>query len=233
MTKKNEVAVTMSNEVAAYSEEDMQAWGTSEVSSKDIVIPSLILLQALSPQVNEGKGKAGDFIDSVTGENLGTELKDLVPFHMEKTWTVEKFNGKKWEWSHTEKMTLDNENSPYEFEVGNDQYRRKYTYRFFVLVEGNVLPYSIKMKGASKKTGSNLSTEMFVKNAMKRLPPAAHLVTLKSELEKNADGDSYYVIKLVMGGKTNGDKVMEALNWFKTIRKSDAVVVDDSKDSEF
>lgn len=230
MSKGKEVATVQSTEVAVYSDQDMQDWGGSEITSKDIVIPSILLLQALSPQVAEKKGAAGDFIDSVTGENFGTILKGLVPFHMEKTWTVEKFNGKKWEWDHTEKMTPENESAPYEFNVGSDDYRRKYTYRFYVLAEGHILPFSIKMKGASKKTGSNLSTEMYVKNAMKRLPPAALLVDIKSELEKNDDGDSYYVMKIAMGEKTPYEKVMEALNWFKTIRQSDKVVVDDKAD---
>lgn len=219
------LAKTEENAVAVYDEAHLTDWGGSEITSKDIIIPSIILLQANSPQIPEGKGKAGEYIDSVSGENFGNELKSLVPFHMEKTWTIEKFNGKKYEWVRTEKMTLDNENDPYEFETHEGKFRRKYTYRFFVMLDGHVLPFSIKFKGASKKYGSNLSTEMFVKNKMKNIPPAALLVSVKAELEKNKDGDTYYVSKTYMGDKTPYEKVMEALNWFKTIRQSDNVVV--------
>src|SRR5690606_1224299 len=140
---KNEVAKTTSTEVAMYSEEDLASWGGNELSSKDIVIPSIILLQSNSEFVKLGKGQGGDFFDTVSETNFGKELKNIVPFHMEKTWTVEKFNGKKWEWDHTEKMTPDNENSPYEFKVGSDTFRNKYTYRFYVLINDFVLPFSI------------------------------------------------------------------------------------------
>lgn len=227
---KNEVAKTTTTEAAVFSEQDLADWGGNELSSKDIIIPSLLLLQSNSEFVKQNKGKGGDFFDSVSETNFGNELKDLVPFHMEKTWTVEKFNGKKWEWDHTEKMTPENENSPYEFEVGNDKFRNKYTYRFYVLINGEVMPFAVKMKGASKKTGSNLSTEMYVKNAMNRLPPAAMMINLRSELEKNKDGDSYFTIKMSVSTKTPYEKVMEALNWFKTIRDDKSVVVVDGSD---
>lgn len=225
-----EVAVKQETGVATYTEQDMADWGGNELSSKDIVIPSLVLLQSNSEFVKQKKGQGGDFYDATTETNLGSEIKAVVPFHMEKTWTVEKFNGKKWEWDHTAKMTIENENAPYEFETPEGKFRRKYTYRFYVLVNGHVLPFSIKMKGASKKTGSNLSTEMYVKNAMNRLPPAANLIDLTSELEKNDEGDSYYVIKMKVSGKTPYERVMEALNWFKTIRDDKSVVVVDGSD---
>jgi hypothetical protein len=228
---KNEVAKTTSTEVAEFTDADMAAWGKSEMTSKDIIIPYIILLQANGDHVKNGKGKGGDFYDAIAEKNLGPVLKGLIPFHMEKTWTVEKFNGKKWEWDHTEKMTPENESLPYEFEVGADIYRNKYTYRFYVLVEGSVLPYSIKMKGASKKTGQNLSTEMFVKNAMDRLPPAAKFINITSFLDKNKDGDSYFAMKLEVAAKTPHEKVMEALNWFKTLRDDKSVIVVDDKEA--
>lgn len=229
---KNEVAktTTTSTEVALYSEQDLSDWGGNQLTSKDIIIPSLLLLQSNSEFVKQNKGKGGDFFDSVSEINYGPELKNIVPFHMEKTWTVEKFNGKKFEWDHTEKMTPENENAKYEFDLDGVKYRNKYTYRFFVMVSDSILPYSIKMKGASKKTGSNLSTEMYVKNPMKKLPPAAMMINLRSELEKNDDGDSYFTMKMTVGDKTPYEKVMEALNWFKTIRDDKTVVVVDGAD---
>jgi hypothetical protein len=220
MTKnKNELTTTTSTEVAAYTEADMAEWGGSELSSNSELVKT-------NPKL-----RGGEYVHSVTGESFGSEVKDVVPFHMEKSFTVEKLNAKgKWEWDHTEKMTIDNENSPYEFQTPEGQFRRKYTYRFYVMVEGHILPFSVKFKGASKKTGSNLATEMFVKNKMKGLPPAAYSFTLTSKLEKNDDGDSYFTAQIVQSGRTPYEKVMEALNWFKTIRQSDQVVVDEDKE---
>jgi hypothetical protein len=230
MSKTKDLTTTTSTEVAAYTESDMAEWGSNEMSSKDIVIPALILMQSNSEAVKANKGRGGDFLDSVSGKNYGSVIENVVPFHMEKSWTVEKFNGKKWEWETTVPMTLENEALPYEFEQGGEKFRRKYTYRFYLLVEGNVLPYSLKLKGASKKAGSNLATEMFVKNKMKSLPPSAIMFNISSELEKNDEGDSYFVVKITPAAKTPYDKVLESLNWFKTIRKSDTVVVDEDKE---
>lgn len=234
MSKKEttELATTQSTEVAVYSETDLQAWGANELSSKDIVIPALILCQQMSDFVTKEKvAKQGDYVDSISLENFGPVLKDVVPFHMEKTWTVQLWNAKKskYEYSHTEKMTPETEGLPYEFETSEGKFRRLYTYRFYVLVPGKLLPYTIKFKSSSREAGKNLATEMFVKNLMKKLPPPAYKIDIVSKEESNDDG-VFAVSTVRVGERSTHEQVMDAFNWLKSIRTNDAVVVDDSKD---
>ena len=230
-TKKNEVAVTMgSSEVAVYSETDLKSWGGNEGSAKDIVIPALILCQQMSDFVAvENIAKMGDYVDSVSHKNFGPVLKDLVPFYMQKSWQVEKTNAKgKYEYVRTEPMDINNENLPYEFEEGGAKMRRLYTYRFFVMVPGEILPYTLKLKSSSRNAGKELFTEMYVKNMMGKpqLPPAGRTFTLASKTEKNDDG-TFAVSTIKMGERTPHERVMEAFEWLKSVRSDNAVVVDD------
>ena len=48
--------------------------GFENVKKDDLQLPRLKLLQALSPEVEDEKGKAGDIINSLSDENYGTEL---------------------------------------------------------------------------------------------------------------------------------------------------------------
>jgi hypothetical protein len=231
MTKEVAKANT-TTELAVYNEADLQAWGSNELSSKDIIIPALILCQQMSDFVTKEKiAKQGDYVDSVTHENFGNVLKDLIPFQMEKSWTIQLWNAKKskYEYAYTEKMTPETENLPYEFETAEGKFRRVYTYRFYVLMPGKLLPYTIKFKSSSREAGKNLATEMFVKNLMKKLPPPAYKIDIVSKEESNDDG-VYAVSTIRMGERSTHEQVMDAFNWMKTLQSNKSVVVDDSKD---
>jgi hypothetical protein len=221
-----EVAKAQSTELTV--ENDLGHWGKSEVSSNDIVIPKIQLMQGMSQAVVGGKNKLGDMIDSVTGELLGNTDKpmEVVPFHLEKFFVVQKHNGKKWMYERIEKINPQNENAPYDFEENGQRMKRVYTRRFYVLVSGNVLPYTIDFASTSAKAGKELATEMFVKNAMMKLPPAASKIAIGSKLEKNDDG-TYAVKTIKVVGKSSNEEIKSAFEWYKTISKKDVVVAGD------
>ena len=125
-------------------------------------------------------------------------------------------------------LTTHYENLPYEFEEGGAKMRRLYTYRFFVLVPGEILPYTLKLKSSSRNAGKELFTEMYVKNMMGKpqLPPAGRTFTLASKTEKNDDG-TFAVSTIKMGDRTPHERVMEAFEWLKSVRSDNVVVVDD------
>lgn len=221
-----DIAKATSQEVAV--ENDLGHWGQSEVSSNDIVIPKIQLMQGMSQAVVGGKNKLGDMIDSVTGDLLGTLDKPLevIPFHMEKFYVIQKHNGKKWMYDKIEKVTPVNENAPYEFEDGGQKKKRVYTRRFFVLVNGNVLPYTIDFASTSAKAGKELATEMFVKNAMMKLPPAASKIAIGSKTEKNDDG-TYAVKTVKVIGKASNEEIKSAFEWYKTVSKKEVHVAEE------
>lgn len=218
MTK--EMVKAQSNEVG-FIEGDLSAWGSNESSASDIVIPKIQLMQGMSDMVVKGAAKLGDYIDSVTKEVIGGVDKPLVcvPFHMEKFNIIQKYNGKKFEYVSIEKCTSANENAPYEFEgPKGEKMKRVHTKRFYVMIEGNVLPYTIDFASTSSKAGKELATEMFVKNAIMKLPPAASKIAIGSAITKNDDG-TYAVKTIKVVGKSSKEEIAMAFDWYKTVSK--------------
>lgn len=209
-------------------ENDIGHWGKSEISSNDIVIPKIQLMQGMSQAVTGGKNKLGDMIDSVTGDLLATPEKPLecVPFHLEKFYIIQKHNGKKWMYERIEKVTPSNENAPYEFEEAGQKKKRVYTRRFFVMVPGHVLPFTIDFASTSAKAGKELATEMFVKNAMMKLPPAASKIAIGSVTQKNDDG-TYSVKTVKVIGKSTNEEIKAAFEWYKTVSKKEVHVAEE------
>ena len=54
------------------------ARGFDNFKSEDLIVPRLRLLQGLSKAVTEGKGKLGEFQDSLTEENLGDQVEIVL-----------------------------------------------------------------------------------------------------------------------------------------------------------
>jgi hypothetical protein len=212
--------------LAQYSDDDLKSWGGNAGSANDVILPALHLCQQMSDFVTDNLAKMGDFVDITTKENLGNKLT-ITPFHMEKSWTVDKMNDKgKWEYVRTEKMTAETESLPYEFAESGLKMRRIYTYRFYVLIPGRLLPYTLKLKSSSREAGKMLYTEAWVKNLMKRMPPPAYQFELTSEIEKSEDS-KYAVARVTKSKENSHDTVMEAFQWLQTVRRDDVVVVDD------
>jgi len=73
-TKKDAVTKKQTTALAVHEYGDDVGSGFENQTSADIAIPFLNLLQPLSPQVVDGDAKPGTFVNSVTEENLGTEV---------------------------------------------------------------------------------------------------------------------------------------------------------------
>lgn len=69
------------------------ARGSEQAGTDDITIPRIALVQALSPQIDDTDPayiegvKAGDIINSLTGENYGKELT-IIPIYFNKEYVI-------------------------------------------------------------------------------------------------------------------------------------------------
>ena len=82
MAKKDEIVKT-GEDVPSYLkpvEKGAVAEGMENIRPGDILVPRLVLLQALSPSVSANKNRAGELINSVTGEVCLENDKSLI-FH--------------------------------------------------------------------------------------------------------------------------------------------------------
>jgi len=90
MTKQ---LATKKENVPAFLKEKTVARGCEEAGMDDITIPSILLLQQLSPELDDTTekyvpdAKAGDIINSVTGVNYGRGV-NLVPVYFQKQYVV-------------------------------------------------------------------------------------------------------------------------------------------------
>lgn len=94
MAKKKEDAIVKAPTGALAAQESLPAWmrgkagqGVESLSSQDVEIPRLQLLQALSPQVQEADFKQGEFFHTVAEESLGKEV-DLTIVYVNKTYIL-------------------------------------------------------------------------------------------------------------------------------------------------
>lgn len=208
--------------------QDLGEWGAGDVSSKDLIIPKILVMQGLSDLVTEGNAKIGDLVDSVSGEVLGSIEKPVsfIPFHMEKAWIVsrKKKGEGKFEFERYEAVTPANMDYPFEVQDGDDTVKYEYTLQFYVLrPEDTSMPYVISFKATSLRAGKVLSTQMFVRNRAAGLVPPAYVMELGGKKEKNDKG-TFVVMEVKPKTKTSDALISECLNWYKVIKAGGAKV---------
>ena len=61
--------------------------GKENISTEDMIVPRVALMQAIHPEVQEGKAESGNFFHTVLEEDLGPEVR-LVVIHHSKRYTL-------------------------------------------------------------------------------------------------------------------------------------------------
>lgn len=216
MSKKQEVAKQESN-VPAMTQAD---WGTPQVSSQDIVIPKILCMQGLSELVADDKAKMGDFVDNMTSEVIGNykdKPVEFIPFHMEKIMIISKKVGADFQFDSIVPVTAENENAPYEEEIGGETFKNEQAMNFYVLLpEDMSLPYIISFKGTSRKSGKILATQMYVRNAAAGKIPPAYVMELSGRKDKNDKGQ-FIVLETKPSRLSTNEEVASAFQWYKTV----------------
>jgi hypothetical protein len=200
------------------NQEMMAAWGDTDVSAGDIVIPKILLMQGLSEAVAEEKAKMGDYLDSLTGTVIGSHKKpiEVVPFHLERIWIHSKKEGGDFVF---DSITTAHGPNEYEYLQVQDgvEWKHEYCMNFYVLrPEDMALPYVLSFKGTSRKAGKALATQMFVKNKMAGKIPPAFVMELGAHKESNDKG-TYYVWDVTVKRESSKEEVSTAFDWFKTV----------------
>lgn len=199
------------------------SWGTENVSSSDVLIPKLLLMQGLSELVAQEKAKAGDIVNSVTGIVVGgkTTPVEMIPITTWRTLiTMEEINGKM-EYKTQEPLTAANEILPWEEVVNGVKVRRVKSLNFYVLLTSELtvpgaLPYLLSFRSTSYTTGRKLINHFIQADRMK-IPPAKAAFNLLCHQEKNDKGP-YYVFDLAFSRSTTESELLTAYEWYVTMR---------------
>jgi len=248
------LAVTPSQEVA-FIDEDM-SWADEVVNTEDIVLPRILLMQALSPLVAEKEmAEPGDIVKSTTEEVVakkGTPLR-IVPISQFKTWRKEKKVDGKWKFAAQEAFTPANATRGWEeFEEVDPKDGKKAFFKwvrcfnFYVNLkqdlelavkgESAALPCLISFKSTSYDTGkkiySGIAEGMTMKSPKnpKGLPAFSREYALSAS-KKVGDKGTYYVFDIVQGKLIPDSERQVASKWYSTVKKSSVKVHDASDDT--
>lgn len=242
----NEVAVKQENAVATADQMGMMAeFDYGQVSSKDLKIPKILLMQAMSKFVNEdGTAKAGDLVNSVTGEVYGSvREKDykpikIVPIHMFKQWVVHEKIGNELEYREMLPVTPSNEDWRWEFtDESGREYKRTFCTNFYVLLEkdiGNPLavPHVLTYRNTSSKGAAALTNHFALCKAAQAAKqfrvPMGKWFEVGGKGEKNDKG-SFFVMNAKELSDTTPEIIKQAFDWYKLVSKSQHKDVDQSE----
>lgn len=242
MSKKEQAPVAETKELAAAQTQavaiaqDLADWGDAPISSQDIIIPKLLLMQGQSDLVMDGKAKVGDIVDNSTNEVVGgcnTKPLRIVPFLMEKVWIIsEKKKGdQRFEFVEYQTVTPENSNQAWSETIGDIEIKREYTLQFYCLNPDQPdLPFVVSFKSTSARAGKALSTQMYVRNRAAGLVPAAYIMELTSHKEKNDQGQ-YAVYETKPVDKTPDAVIGKCLEWLRTIKAGKTKVSADKAES--
>lgn len=208
--------------------DDLQgAWGAEGSTSKDIIIPKILLMHGQSELVLSGERQSGQLIkstDHALVADRGATVK-IIPFKMFKTWRVSELaSSGQYEWRREEPWTVENDELPWEFEETDGpttkKMRRDQAYNFYAILAdeigtGEVFPVKLQFTRTSRKAGKTLANH-FATSGMYRRPPAMQTFEIGSEFV-NGDKQKYFVFTAKMGQASSIEQLRVVKQWYDLI----------------
>ena len=231
MTKKNEV--TTKEETAVSVNAQSSGTFSESVDASDIIIPKVLLMQAISQLVEQDKAKQGDFVHSLDEVVVGAKEDKPVEFIVLGMFkTLQTYEDNKY--VKTESLTPENAGLPYEEVVNGVTVNRTKTMNYYVIrpadVENmSVFPMVITFKRTSLKGGKKLATKLMM---LEEFGAEIYMKTFKL-VAKQEEGDKgkYYVMDIMDGRKSNDVEVKQAIKWSERL-KTTAVQVHEAENEQ-
>ncbi len=228
MTKTKAVVTKETTEMSTAEQAAMMdMFGDAPVSSNDVIIPKIRVMQPGSQLVLDAVAKFGDFVDSLANEvvgNINDKSIELIPFYVEKIWIISKWDDRsgKFEFDRIETITTLNENKNWEEDTPNGKFKNERCFNFYCLKPDDTsLPVIVAFKGSSMKSGRELMTQMYVKNRAAGKAPCANVMSLSGDKTQNDKG-TFAVLKTSVARPTSMEEMKKCLEWFKTVQSGEA-----------
>lgn len=230
---KNEVKKIEQEANSLMVPEANEAWGCEEMSSADIRIPRILLMQPLSVAVSEDKAQPGDMINSLDQKVLcgKKDTMAIVPIYFFKNWQImEELNGK-FEFKCVEPYTASNANRPREEILNGVKVQNNLGYNMLCMLEKDLsdptsFPYVLTFRRMNSNCGKDL-VGYGQKAALGNKPPCIYTIELGSEIKKNDKG-SFYVNKITNARATKDFAQYAPIlhKWYETFKAGNNVLVD-------
>lgn len=209
----------------------------STINPANILIPKLLVMQGLSKFVVEEKAQMGDFVDSVSGEILGSAREKaykpvkIIPIKLWENWVVyERVDGSV-KFSEIIDITPQNENWEQEaITPEGKQLVRFKAINAFVLVADKLdyFPFQMTFKSTSYTAGKKLATYFMQQEQMLRLPAFYNTVDVTAKKLTNEKGTFFVMdIDLTQKAKAKEEAIIMADKWFGVLN-SQKLKVDQS-----
>lgn len=230
---------------AGLNEEDFL---DSSADIQDLLIPKILLMQGVSQAVNDEKAMAGDMIDSVSLEKLGSgrekDYKEIpvVALTSNKTWVVHEIIDGQPDWKEEVPMTAENQNWAQEEVVDGVLLRRDRSINFYLLRadqldDPTAIPYMISFRRTAYRTGRQLSSHFsrcdkanhMIRARRQRgedvpyVKPCATIWNLGAKKTSN-DTNTWWVPTLEKGGDLDPQYLGVCGQWLKMIRQGNHTV---------
>jgi hypothetical protein len=210
------------NEAGALATQVSAAMQEMGVSTSDLIIPRLLLMQNTSEAVGDGRAKLGDILNSQSNTVIGGCDKpvEIIPLKLFKTWRVMNVSKPQAEFLCEEPVTPENQNRDWEGEevLGgvNTPVRYDFSYNFFVLIknevaEGEGFPVLISMRRTCVRAGKALATHLFKRAALQKAPysKSVRVVVTKQKHDTN----TYAIYEIQDGVVCSEAELAEGAKW--------------------
>lgn len=202
------------------------------LDASDLILPRLLAMQGQSPLVQDGKAAVGELRDSMEGTLLGGKGKKcsvIVVKASKSIHIMEKAKGKdKFEWVRVEPFSAANRELPWEEPGENGStIRRDHSLDFIVLrtdqiASGEAFPMMLSLRRTSYKAGRMISSAL-QKLKLYQKPMAFKTFDLDT-LQKEKDGDKFFVFDAIQGRSSSPEELKEAYRWHGILEKSNVKV---------
>lgn len=243
MQTENQVAVQdelAQKALAIKAEAQERALALKElgIDTKDIVIPSVQLMQGTSALVGDGKAKLADIVSMQNEEVIGGVDKavKILPLRMFKTLRTYDVTNNGFKFLREDVLTDENEKTAGEGTENGMLVKRYPTFNFFVLLKtdldkGKGFPSLIRFRSTGMTAGRALATHL-VKLVWFRQKPYAQFVELTVKKEKK-DTATYAVFGIsAKGEEATQTDVESAESWLAMLAAGNYKVAeaDESRD---
>lgn len=207
---------------------ELAEWGVSSISSEDLIIPRIKLMQPMAEEVTAGEAAFGELRSSLDNSKLAdfkTGL-EVIPIELFKQWVEydvtfgEDIKSKKY--LQTISVTTANLNLPFKEEVQGMKIARDLVMNFYVLLAkdvllGGAIPHILSFRRSSITGGKKLATQM-AKMIDAGKPPCTTtcLVTVH---KTTVDTSTWAITDVSPNGLTSQEGIAAAFKWFKMIQK--------------
>ena len=206
-------------------------WGAEGTSQTDMIIPRLMLMQALSDFVSKGSATPGDIVESINGEVVAkkTQPLEVIAIVTHKEWWKFEMVQNKWEFRERVPYGPHNADWKYEETVNGTNWRNDAALNFFVILPNRLdgLPHLLTFRRSNYYAGKKLSTHFQI-SAMKKMPPAASVFTLQSQ-STTVDKNTFWTFDIKKSRESTKQELATAYEWYQMLTKK-PIKADDAAD---